>query len=195
MSAGPILTFFIGKSRLPIESWAVLPIVDSMVFLFRSFGFSYQEVGIALLGEKHRNHRELRSFGFIIGLFSTAAIAVLAFTPLGKIAYQEMYGLSPSLADFAMFPTIILVPLPMLSVLYSVQRSVIIVAKKNIEVTISTLIEVSGIILPFMIFIWMWNPVGIIAASVAMLLGRVLAAGYLLRPYRLSLSQAESKRI
>lgn len=190
MSAGPLLTLFIGKSRMPVESWAVLPVVDSLVFLFRSFGFSYQEVGIALLGERQRNHRELRSFGLLVGIVTTGALAILAFTPLGGIAYQQLYGLTPALADFAQVPTQILVLLPMLSVLYSVQRSVIIVAKKNTEVTISTLIEVAGIFLPFALLIWLWNPVGIIAAAVAMLAGRLLAVGYLNFPYRRSLREA-----
>lgn len=194
MSAGPLLTFFIGKSRMPVESWAVLPVVDSLVFLFRSFGFSYQEVGIALLGERLRNHRELRSFGLIVGVVSTAALGILSFTPVGDIAYQKLYGLTPELAHFAILPTQILVMLPLLSALYSIQRSAIMVAKKNAEVTLSTLIEVTGIFLPFTLIIWLWNPTGIIAAATAMLLGRILAAGYLFRPYNLTLRETESLR-
>ncbi|GAB1431262.1 hypothetical protein MASR2M18_20970 [Ignavibacteria bacterium] len=190
MSAGTLLTFLIGKSRMPIESWAALPVVDSLVFLFRSFGFSYQEVGIALLGERLRNYRELRSFGLIIGTASTVALGILAFTPLGDLAYQYLYGLTPELARFAIPPTQILVMLPFLSALYSIQRSAIIVAKKNAEVTISTLIEAVGIFLPFAAMIWLWNPTGIIAAAAAMLIGRLLAAGYLFRPYNLSLREA-----
>ena len=32
---GPLLTFFMGRSRSPIESLAVMPVVQSLVFLFR----------------------------------------------------------------------------------------------------------------------------------------------------------------
>ena len=43
----PMITFFLGQSRMPLESLAVMPVVNSLVFLFRSFGLSYQEVAIA----------------------------------------------------------------------------------------------------------------------------------------------------
>ena len=46
----PLVTFFMGQSRMPIESLAVLPVINSLVFIFRSMGLSFQEVGIALLG-------------------------------------------------------------------------------------------------------------------------------------------------
>ena len=48
LATGPLLTFFMGRSRSPIESLAVLPVVQSLVFLFRSGGVASQEVGVAL---------------------------------------------------------------------------------------------------------------------------------------------------
>jgi hypothetical protein len=52
----PIITFFVGHSRMSLESLAVLPVINSLVFIFRSFGLSFQEVGIALMGEKYKNY-------------------------------------------------------------------------------------------------------------------------------------------
>jgi hypothetical protein len=37
---------------MALESPAVLPVVNALVFTFRSPGLSFQEVGVALLGEK-----------------------------------------------------------------------------------------------------------------------------------------------
>jgi hypothetical protein len=37
---------------MAIESLAVLPVVSSLVFIFRSPGLSYQEVNIALIGKE-----------------------------------------------------------------------------------------------------------------------------------------------
>jgi len=47
----PVVTFFVGRAKFPIESLAVLPVINSLVFIFRSLGLSYQEVGISLLGD------------------------------------------------------------------------------------------------------------------------------------------------
>ncbi|MCP5061704.1 MAG: hypothetical protein GY936_04470, partial [Ignavibacteriae bacterium] len=48
----PMVTFFIGQSKMPLESLAVLPVINSLVFIFRSAGLSFQEVGITLIGAK-----------------------------------------------------------------------------------------------------------------------------------------------
>ena len=48
----PFVTFFLGRSRMAVESLAVLPVVSSLVFICRSRGLSYQEVNIALIGKQ-----------------------------------------------------------------------------------------------------------------------------------------------
>ena len=63
----PILTFFIGKSRFAIESFAVLPVVNSLGLLFRSVGLSYQEVGVALMGKRFEDYLPLRNFALDAG--------------------------------------------------------------------------------------------------------------------------------
>ena len=50
----PFVTFFIGQSRMPLESFAVMPVVTSFVFIFRGLGLSYQEVVVALIGDNMR---------------------------------------------------------------------------------------------------------------------------------------------
>ncbi len=39
----PLVTFFVGQSRMALESLQVLPVVTSFVFIFRALGLSYQE--------------------------------------------------------------------------------------------------------------------------------------------------------
>ncbi|MCW8849777.1 MAG: hypothetical protein OQJ81_07345, partial [Melioribacteraceae bacterium] len=67
----PFVTFFIGQSRMAIESLAVLPVINSLVFIFRSAGLSFQEVGIALVGEKGEGFIPLRNFAIKLALVST----------------------------------------------------------------------------------------------------------------------------
>ena len=62
-----MMSFFLGKSRLPIESLAVLPVVNSLAFVFRSAGLSFQEAAIALLKKGDESHRKLRQFAWLLG--------------------------------------------------------------------------------------------------------------------------------
>jgi len=175
----PMLAFFLGRSRYPVESLAVLPVVDSFVFFFRSFGFSYQEVGIALLGENNKNYKQIKRVGMMILAATTIALAIVAFTPLSSLLFVHAYGLTESLAAFAVLPTMILVALPAFSVLYSLQRAALIVARKNIVVAWSTIIEVGWILISMIVVLAVFDLPGVVAAATAMLVGRVLANGYL----------------
>jgi progressive ankylosis protein len=100
----PVITFFLGHSRMPIESLAVLPVINSLVFLFRSMGLSFQEVGIALLGDKNQGYRPLRNLAFLLGLFVTGALGLVAFTPLSSVWFQKVSGLTRDLYELALLP-------------------------------------------------------------------------------------------
>ena len=58
---------------MALESLVVFPVVHFLGFVFRSLGMSYQEVGIALLGEARQNFVPLRNFAALLG---TAAYAL-----------------------------------------------------------------------------------------------------------------------
>lgn len=185
----PMLAFFMGRAPESVASLAILPVVDSFVFMFRSFGFSYQEVGIALLGERNKNYAVVRSVGIGIAVATTVVLAVVAFTPVSELVFGSVYGLIPSLADMAVLPTIILVPLPALAVIYSVQRAVLINARKNVVVTWSTIAEIGAIALVMIVLTTFTGVIGAIAAAVAMTAGRVFANGYLWVRTRQALEQ------
>ena len=51
MGVQPMVTFFMGQSRMALESLAVLPVLNGLTFLFRSLGLSFQDASIALLGD------------------------------------------------------------------------------------------------------------------------------------------------
>ena len=79
---------------MAVESLAVLPVVSSLVFIFRSMGLSYQEVNIALIGERKQNYRMLRNYAIYLGIVVTLLISVLAFTPLANLWFINISGLS-----------------------------------------------------------------------------------------------------
>jgi hypothetical protein len=185
----PLVTFFLGHSRMPIESLAVLPVINSLVFIFRSLGLSFQEVGIALLGEHNEGYKQLRNFSAILGSVVILALAILAFTPLSFLWFQKISGLSLQLSRFAITPTKILTLIPGLSVLIAFQRGILVTNKRTTPVTIATAIEVTTIICLLYFTINILGLVGAVSAAIALVSGRILANIYLLRPCHKALTR------
>jgi hypothetical protein len=178
----PMVTFFMGQSRMPIESLAVLPVINSLVFLFRSMGLSFQEVGIALMGENSKNFKMLRNFAAFLGIAVVLALSLIAFTPLSYIWFHKVSGLSSELTQFARFPAQILSLLPGLTVLISFQRAVLVKNERTTPITIATSIEVITIFAILFVAIAFLNPIGAIAAATALMAGRLCANIYLYIP-------------
>ena len=176
----PFVTFFLGRSFMAVESLAVLPVVTSLVFIFRSMGLSYQEVNIALMGEKGQNYRVLRNFAVYMGIVITVLISVLAFTPLADLWFINISGLTKELADLSYLPLKIMILLPALTVLLNFQRSSLIVNGTTGSISVATAIELSGIIVTLLICTVFLNLIGVIAASIAFMAGRSLSNLYLI---------------
>ena len=176
----PFVTFFLGRSYMAVESLAVLPVVTSLVFIFRSFGLSYQEVNIALIGERKQNYRVLRNFAVYMGIAVTVLISVLAFTPLADLWFIKISGLSKELADLSYLPLKIMILLPALTVLLNFQRSSLIVNGTTGPISIATATELAGIILVLLVCVVFLNLTGVVAASLAFMIGRGMANLYLM---------------
>jgi len=179
----PMVTFFMGHSRMALESLAVFPVVHSLVFIFRGIGLSFQEVGIALLGKEIENYKKLRNFATILGGSLALLLSMIAFTPLSLVWYQQVSGLSETLSQFAILPTCILAIMPGLTVLLSFQRAMLVVHKYNTPITIATGLEVSMIIAILFLTTRYFDLIGITAAALALITGRLLANGYLVKPF------------
>ncbi len=179
----PMVTFFMGQSRMAIESLAVLPVITSFVFIFRSIGLSFQEVGIALMGKDKGGYKPLRNFAFMLGIIVVFVLGIIAFTPLSAIWFYNISGLSINLTDFARLPLIIMVIMPGLSVLLSFQTAVLVESRHTKPITFSTITEFSGILLTMFIAINYFNAVGVVAATLGFILGRLGANSYLFPSY------------
>lgn len=181
----PMVTFFLGQSRMALESLAVLPVLNGFIFIFRGIGLSFQEVGIALLDTKKKSHnyKKLRNFAAIGGISVVLTLAIVAFTPLSHLWFEEIAGLTKDLADFSMMPLMIMILMPGLTFLISFQRAVLVNAKHTKPITIATITEVSSIILILLVTINWFNWVGVIAATTSYVLGRLAANTYLMKPF------------
>lgn len=180
LTVQPLLTFFMGRAPGPLESLAVFPVVHALTFLFRSIGLSFQEAAIALLGPRSEHAWALGRFGAGLALASSAALALVAFTPLSGLWYGTVSGLSPDLAAAAVIPTRVLVPLPALSVLLSFQRALLVQERNTRPITVATAVEVVGIALLFPVFGWGVGLMGVTSATLAFLGGRIAGVLFLL---------------
>lgn len=187
LGAHPIVTFFMGQSRMPIESLAVLPVVHSLMFLFRSFGFSYMEAVIALAGERFQDYLPLRRFAVSLGSAAMAAVLLFILTPAARIWYHHVSGLPSDLTQLALVPTYILFLMPSLEALVSLQRGVLVAGLRTGPVTIATALELMIIVLILFLGIHLLSMIGAFAAAIAFLIGRLVANAYLFAPCSLLL--------
>jgi hypothetical protein len=199
MALGPLVTFGLGRGLAPLESLAVWPVVSSMVFLFRSGGVAFQEVGIALDAGREVGRTAIGSGGVAfqevgialdagrevgrtaigIGLVASLALVLVAWTPLEHLWLEQFSGLSPALAEFALWPVRILVLFPVLEYVVSFQRARWILEHRTGIVTMASAIEAVTLAAMLFVAFGVFNLAGAIGGAVAMLAGRVASCVYL----------------
>jgi hypothetical protein len=180
MGVNPLVTFFLGRSRHPLESLAVLPVVASLVFAFRAGGIAYQEVGIALLGDLRDGFAPLKRFAWILAVGSAGVLSLVAFSPLAVVWFHTVSGLSMEMTRFSLGPLRVLCLMPALEVALSFQRSLLVHARRTPLITWATAIEVAGILVTLGVGIGALDLVGALAAALALLVGRSVANLFLL---------------
>ncbi len=178
----PFVTFFIGQSKMALESFAVMPVVTSFVFIFRALGLSFQEVVIALIGENREGYQQLKIFAIKLALLLAGTLMLIAFTPLAEFWFRSVSGLSDSLTEFARLPLMIMSFFPALTVLISFQRAILVKAKDTRQITYGTAIEFTSIILVIAVCIKYFSLVGAVAATISFVLGRIAVCTYLTPP-------------
>lgn len=178
--AVPLLSMFLSRLPMPLESLAVLPVISSLIFVFRSFGFSYQEVGIAFLNQNTNTYPTVYKVGLRISFFTTIAMVVTAFTPLLGILFSAVYAINPKLSALATLPTQLLVVVPVTAASYSIHRAVMIAAHRTIHVSISMFIEVGSMAAIMLTFISLQTLSGALASGIAIASGILLSTAYAL---------------
>lgn len=179
LATHPMLTFFMGRAHAPLESLAVFPVIGALSFIFRAIGISYQEAAIALLGNDLEHRRAVGRFAVGLALACSLGQALFAFDPFFSLWFETVSGLAPDLAAYAWVPIMLLVPLPALSVWLSYQRAVNVLRRRTKPITMATILEIAAIALIFAVTGWGLDLVGVTAATIAFLGGRLLSNLYL----------------
>jgi len=186
MGIQPIVTFFAARGRMPVESLAVLPVVNSLVFLFRTFGLAGQETFIALAGQ---GRDALRHFAILLAVVGSLLLTMLTWTPLATAWFSHVAGLSPTLAQVALWPARLLALMPALTVWMCWQRATLVTSRATRPVTAATAIEVAGVACVMMAGNAL-GVVGILSAAVALMAGRLASNAYLVIPTRVAARSA-----
>ena len=179
LTVQPMLTFFMGRSVAPVQSLAVFPVVHALGFFFRSMGLAFQDASIALMGERFEHLRELGRFAATLGVATSAALALVAFTPLSQVYFVTISGLTPELTSVALTPAQLIVPLPALTVLLALQRAILVEGRRTRHITVASAVEVGTIASVFAVLAWGMDLVGATAAFAAFTCGRTLSNSYL----------------
>jgi hypothetical protein len=175
----PLTTFFLARGSSPLESLAVLPVIVGLAFVFRTAGIAMQEVVIALVGDAGENRRVLARFSLRVGAASTAALAAVLFTPLAKVWYRTVSGLSPDLAAFALLPGALLVLLPFLESVLAYQRGVFVKAHRTAPISIAVAAQLAVTTAVFTLMVMGLKTVGAVSIGPALTAGYIAGAGIL----------------
>lgn len=174
----PVVTFFVARGKLALESLAVLPVVTSFIFIFRSMGLSFQEVGVALMKYDDENFSTLKTFVFVLSVIVSFLLASIMLTPAGHLYFLKVAGLPRDLLTLAIQTASIMILLPALSILISWQRSILVNAAMTGGITAGTLVEFIAIVVLMYVFIHL-EMIGAHAAAYSIVLGRIMANIYL----------------
>ena len=183
----PLVTFFMGRAAAPLESLAVLPVLNSLVFIFRTPALSYQEAAIAMLGEGRQNRRPILRFAGLLAGVSTLGLLLVAWTPAARFWFVTVSGLAPDLAAYAVTPLRILGLMPAISVLLNLERAVMVHGRHTGPVTVASVVEVAGLLAMLSVGVLGLGLVGVTAAAAAFMAGRLAANLALALPARRAL--------
>jgi hypothetical protein len=178
MVAQPAAPAAISRMPFALESLAALPVVSGLTFMFRSMGFAYNEVVVALLDQRGST-ANLRRFAYALMSLSTLGIILIAVTPLSTFWFVEVSGLDPQLGALARGGLLAAALWPGLSVLQNWFQGVLVNQRKTYQVTISVVILVAATLTALLIGAAMRRFVGLHVAMTAFVIGQAAQVAWL----------------
>lgn len=174
----PLLTLGLSRALLPLESLALWPVLMSLAFLFRSGGFAYQEVVIAL-AEYEKGGAALLRFALFFALLSSVALFLLAITPLNGLWHGRVAGLTPDLVALAHTPTLLISLSPAAAFLVSWQRGVLMHQRRTRIITLAVAIHLVVLIAGMWIGLLLFPLPGAVLAAAALMLALIVETLFL----------------
>ena len=135
----PLASAAVSRMPRPIDSLATWPVVTGLVFTLRSFGFAMNEVVVSLL-DRPKPVAALRRFSIRLAAVTTAALLLVAATPIGALWLGRVSALPPNLVALGSVGLWVCLLLPALSVFQSWFQGVIVHSRLTRGVTESVLL-------------------------------------------------------
>jgi hypothetical protein len=143
--AMPMASAAMGRMPMVLASLAAWPVVNGLIFTFRSVGFGLNEVVVAQL-EKPNAVPALRSFTLRLALGMTILVLLFAITPLGEIWFRQVSALKPELADLAGVGLLLAAAIPGMTALQSLYQGAVVHGHRTRAVTEAMLIYIGSIV-------------------------------------------------
>ena len=121
----PMTSAALARLAMPRDTLAAWPVVFSALLVMRGWGMAMQETTIAQAKEPGMR-APLRRFTLIVAGATTAATAVLAFTPLVDLYLRDVIGLAPELLGLARLGIRLCLLLPAATALSSWLRGLLV---------------------------------------------------------------------
>ena len=144
----PIGSAAMSRMPRPIDSLAVWPVLSGLTFTLRSLGFAYTEVVVALF-ERNGAPRALFRFTVLLASATSAALLLIAASPLAGLWFASVSGLSAPLAALGSRAIWISLLLPALSVLQSWHQGILVHLRRTrgVSEAVSIYLTTSGLFL------------------------------------------------
>jgi len=113
------------RMPLPVESLAVMPALNGLIFLLRGIGLAYNEVVVALLDEPG-SRRPLRRFALLLAGSLLLLHLVMALTPFSRLWFAQVSALPTDMVIMAVTAFLIAIPVAALTVFQSLFQGTIV---------------------------------------------------------------------
>jgi len=136
----PLVSAALARLPNPETVLAAWPVAAGVLFITRAPALALPEVIIALLDQPGAR-AALRLFCLRVGLGCAAVLAALAFTPLGRVYFETLIGVTPALADLAMLGLQLGVLLPIVMSWQSWFRGVLTSSRATPAITLAMMVN------------------------------------------------------
>lgn len=128
-------------ARMPeaLASLAVWPVANGLMFMLRSVAFALNEVVVALL-DRPGAYRTLRRFTWLLGGSLLLITLAVGFTPLSRVWFVNVSGLTPALASLATVGFAWALIWPALDAYRNLLQGVAVYAKRTAVISSATII-------------------------------------------------------
>jgi hypothetical protein len=134
-----LVTVVLGRMPRPLESLAVWPVLNSFLVMLQGPGLAYTEVSISLL-DRPGARAMLGRVAFVASAALTGLLAVLALTPLSRLWFGSVSGLTGEYLDLAVAGLWLALLVPGLRLVGSWYQGLIIHARRTLAILESVVV-------------------------------------------------------